>query len=211
MSTVESSAAVAPPIGQQFNLAVSNDSTAEINVMLFASMGGGQPVTTLVWRSLRLVPQQAISFGWTYTLNFVLGAQGQLGPGENYDPVQILDAVPGVSNQITLALVDGHLQLVDARPGPPGTLLIRQDDDLPPFSGNVGVGIDGLGTFITNVQPSTQQGFGYAPQLWIGTGTFEQGQMMSTMGINTKAALTFPAGVDHAQAAFDGSSWSIEY
>lgn len=211
MSTTEQGAAVAPPIGADFALTVVNESDSQADAMIFPAAKAGAPGSTVVWQSFPLPPGDTHTVNWTYSLNFVRGALGRFGPGQDYGPLQVVDAVPNESNQITLALVDGELALVDPRPGPPGTLLVVQDSSVPANTGNAGVGISGFGTFVSPAEPGSEQPYGYTPQLCIGTGTFTAGQIMSTMGINTQAPLTFPTGVTTATATFDGTGWNITY
>lgn len=211
MSTAEQNAAVAPPIGADFTLTVVNQSDAQANTMIFPVAKAGAQGSTVVWQSFSLPPGDRHTVNWQYSLNFVRGGLGQLGPGQNYEPLQVVDAVPDESNQITLALVNGEPTLTDPRPGPPGTLLVVQDPSVPANAGNAGVGISGFGTFVAPAQPGSEQSYGYTPQLCIGTGTFTAGQIMSTMGINTQAPLNFPAGVTTATATFDGTDWNVTY
>ncbi|WP_433269011.1 hypothetical protein ACQPZF_05760 [Actinosynnema sp. CS-041913] len=211
MSTVEQGAQVAPPVGVEFELTVVNNSPTPANAMVFPMVPGVTPGNPVVWRSFDLAPNQTTAFQWKHTLNFVRGSLTQFGPGQNYEPVEIIEAVPGESNQVTLALVDGALAFTDQQPGPPGTLLVNQDPSVPSGAGNVGVGIGGFGTLVALAQPGAKQGYGYAPQFYIGTGTYREGELLSTMGINTQAALDFPAGVTTATATFDGSGWQITY
>ncbi|GAB2960337.1 hypothetical protein [Saccharothrix stipae] len=211
MSTAEQDAAVAPPIGVVFALTVVNGSGSQANTMIFPAAKAGSQGSIVVWQSFQLPPGDTNAVTWKYGLNFVRGGLGQFGPGQDYEPLQVVDAVPDESNQITLALVDGELALTDPRPGPPGTLLVVQDSSVPANAGNVGVGISGFGTFVAPAQPGSEQSYGYTPQLCIGTGTFTAGQLMSTMGIDTQTPLNFPAGVTTATATFDGTAWNIAY
>ncbi|MBB5957402.1 hypothetical protein FHS29_003997 [Saccharothrix tamanrassetensis] len=208
---MEQGAEVAPPVGVEFTLTVVNDTTEPTNVMIFPTAPAVVPGSPVVWRSFDLGPDQSAVLEWRHTLNFVRGTLTDFGPGQDYDPVQIVEAVPGQSNQVTLALVDGELALVGQQAGPPGTLLVVQDPSVPPGSGNVGVGIAGLGTFVALAEPGVKQGYGYAPQFSIGTGTYRQGQLFSTMGINTQAPLDYPGGATTATAVFDGTGWNISY
>lgn len=211
MSTVEQGTAVTPPIGADFALTVVNESDSRADVMVFPAAVAGAPGSVLVWQSFPLPPGGTNTVDWEYCLNFVRGGLGRLGPGQDYEPLQVVDAVPGESNQVTLALVDGELALTDPRPGPPGTLLVVQDPSVPANAGNAGVGINGFGTFVAPAQPGSKQSYGFTPQLCVGTGTYTAGQVMSTMGVNTQAPLEFPGGVTTATATFDGTGWNVTY
>ena len=211
MSTVEQGAAAAPPIGADFALTVVNESDSRADVMIFPAAAAGAQGSIVVWQSFPLEPGDTHTVDWKYSLNFVRGALGRLGPGQDYEPLEVVDAVPNESNQITLALVDGELALTDPRPGPPGTLLVVQDASVPANAGNAGVGISGSGTFVAPAQPGSKQSYGFTPQLCVGTGTYTAGQVMSTMGVNTQSPLDFPNGVTTATATFDGTGWDITY
>ncbi|RKT52789.1 hypothetical protein [Saccharothrix australiensis] len=211
MSTVEQGAQIAPPVGVQFQLTVLNRSSDRANVMLFPSVPAGTPGHPVVWRSFELLPEETSMLHWRHTLNFVRGGLTDFAPGRDYEPVEIISAVPGESNQVTLSLVGGELAFTDPRPGPPGTLLVEQDPSVPPRAGNVGVGIGGFGTLISATQAGTRQSYGYAPQFYVGTGTYQEGEFLSTMGIDTQAALNYPVGVTEATALFDGNGWVINY
>ncbi|OLR93165.1 hypothetical protein [Actinokineospora bangkokensis] len=208
MSTVEQNPA--PALGTAYELQVVNQSGHAVTAMVYAVPQ--QQCLSLVWRSAQLAAGASAGFSWSATPNFVRGTlAAPPGPCVPFTAQQVVDAIPGQSNQITLEpAAGGGTQFTGQQPGPPGTLLINEAGTLPADETQaVGVGIGGYPLFVTTLSPGARPTYGLTPQLWLATGTFEQGQIMSQMGVEVHTPLTYPPGVTSITALFTGAEWIL--
>lgn len=226
MGTAVTHAAASPAAGAQdalvaegtpYRIVINNNSELDnMNAIVFQAA----PKTPtegyqLAWLVKKCHKHTQVIFNWEVEYSFVWGAQGDLGPGVNYQAGAVLPADLDGNNAVPLSY-DGAYYFGDTGPGDkPGTMTVHQDDSVPGSGqlgqGSVGIGMSGAGTFVVPTEPKTGASFTVTPTYWIAFGSHQPGEVVTTDVLTEPYKLQFPNGDNYAEATFDGRDWKVQY
>jgi len=155
---------------------------------------------------------------WNITYNFVWGENGKLDPGSYYETGEVVAADPIGNNTITLAYPGGGFEFQNpTQQGDPGTLYIHEADDVPSQKGCVGIGMQGVGTFVFPTHPTGEGHVNFVPHpsYWVAFGSFTAGKIVDKGSFYYPRQLTFEHGNNYAICEYTGLSaekgWKISY
>lgn len=156
-------------------------------------------VFSLAWLTSRSHPGDHHEFNWNLDYNFVWADTGELAPGVCFVADQSLSADLSTSNQITFTQTrDSCYTFCNQTKGPgSGSLFITEDSTITTKRVAVGIGMNGIGTFVIGAQPNNNLIFTPQPEFWICFGDFEQGQVLDLRYMNNAAQIKF---ADHIYA-----------
>ena len=149
---------------EQYSLKISNESNQEFYFYVYQKAPQRMKnVYSLAWQVSRY-PVRVNDFAkmhWDLEYNFVWGETGVLKPGVNiyYTAGGMAPCEPSGSNLTTFSL-DPAPGLSDPVSGDPtGTLIIKDDHTVPPYTFSVGIGMSGAGTHVQQAGPSLSHYF----------------------------------------------------
>jgi rhizosphere induced protein len=176
---------------------VTNNTQMPNTFILFQrdSYGGSSQVFSTVWLSQRLYPNSQGQFQWEQVYNFVSGDTGQLMPGVQFSPSEMIKTDPNTNNAIQFGNNGRGIGFFNQKSQPGGRFMINADTTVPPQGQySVGMGMSNSPTLITTARPNMNYQFSPTTEYWIAVGNYQLGEILDPY-LQNAGRIVFPNGV----------------
>jgi hypothetical protein len=197
--------------GVAYTLNFTNNSAQSGNICVFQQDPSldDPNVFSLAWFTQYNNPNTNATFSWSIDYSFVWEQTGVVAPGVIFNATQNISADLATTNEITLDY-DGAFEFTNQGPGIAGSLKIIETPNVPVGKVAVGIGMSGVGTFVTQGGPNLTAIFTPSPQYWVAFGNYEAGQVLDITVINNPQQVSFQDGVYSMTAVLNyDNTWTI--
>lgn len=199
-----------------YALRLTNNSPLGGNMCLYQhhpDQEAASDLYSLAWQCQNCPPGATTTFSWALDFGFAWAAAGSLGPGAFFEPIQAIEADPGVSGKRSV-LFHNSAHGYELGPGSPepeaGYLNLQTDDSVPQNQMAVALTVSGRPAFARPAGPNLDLTFRPELRYWVAFGPFEAGQALDFDEIMLTTEVVFPAGKRSAQAAFQRDcTWAV--
>ncbi|NET46622.1 MAG: protein rhiA [Okeania sp. SIO2B3] len=185
--------------GQKYSLTLVNNSGTPWTFYVYQKMP--QPVAnvfSLAWFAspFVIVDGAQITFTWEIVYNFVWSATGMLIPGVNFQASQAIEANLSDANTTTFDVTPGPSFTPPVKGLPSGSLVIKDQSNVPNNTYSVGIGMSGTGTFVAQAGPNLTHTFTPTPSYWVAAGNqVTVGTVLDITTVTLTKEAKFPVNV----------------
>jgi len=157
------------------------------------ALNNGQ-LLTLAWLSRPSAPNCRVTFNWSNSLHFVWGEMGTTLGGGVFDASQCIEADPYRANMVDLDKDDfGAPMFQNLRTGgTPGTLTIRQLNNVFDYPVSIGVGVGCKPAYTVDACANITTTFiPLVDRYWVVFGNFTQGQTFDVGSVSGSLMVEF--------------------
>ena len=152
-----------------------------------------------------------VEFQWSLDYVFVWNSTGKLKPGVTVVTSGKQECSPSGNNATTFKALPAPGLSEATHGSESGTLIIKDDGDVPADTFSVGIGMSGAGTFLQQAEPSLLHKFTPKPSYWVAAGLdVEVGTVLDIQTITPTAEVQFPPGIYSITATLNkDNTWSV--